>query len=155
MTAWLSQVEVGGLRQCVSLIFSFLAAFVFFLSSFQKGFKILHFSALAPRSGFGAGFGQEKLLSCQRNSFGFCNLVLGNCNGVAAPQMLLQARCLQIVLEWLHQCCSICYSAHSYMVFYNLLLANCIGMVAPKLRPLVFDDFSRFWRFPFSFYLCF
>jgi len=34
------------------------------------------------------GFGQEKLLSCQRNSIGFCNLPLANRIGVAASMLL-------------------------------------------------------------------
>jgi hypothetical protein len=46
------------------------------------------FLASAPRSGFGAGLGQEKLLSCQRNSTGLCTLVLANCIGVAASLLL-------------------------------------------------------------------
>ena len=61
-------------------------------------------------------FWPEKLPSCQRNSFGFCNLVLANRIGVVAASMLLcgccarsstvATRCLQIAFEWLCQCCS-------------------------------------------------
>ena len=61
-------------------------------------------------------FWPEKLPACQRNSFGFCNLVLANRIGVVAASMLLcgccarsstvATRCLQIAFEWLCQCCS-------------------------------------------------
>ena len=47
----------------------------------SKSIKIALFSVLEQ------GFGQEKLLSCQRNSNGFCNL------------WFFTARCLQIVLR--------------------------------------------------------
>ena len=76
----------------------------------KKGFKIVFFSALAPRYGFEAGFGQEKLRSCQRNaieSFGFCNLMLANRTEAAASQLL-------------------CIAAPQVVHFYGLLqLAAC------------------------------
>ena len=75
------------------------------------------FLASAPRSDFGAGLGQEKLLSCQRNSTGLCTLLLANCIGVAASWLLYV------------------FAAHVVpWSFANLLLANRIGMVASKLR---------------------
>jgi hypothetical protein len=102
------------------IVFLVFGAFHFPLSnSFfkKKSVKLVLFSALAPRSSFRAGFGQEKLQSCQGTSIGFCKLVLANSIGVAASQLLcvatahvlplsFAARCLQIVLGWLHQCCS-------------------------------------------------
>ena len=136
------------------------------LDSSSKGFKIVPFLSLVPRSSFGAGFGQKKLLPCQRNFFGFCTLVLANCRGMAASMLLRVAVarvvlwsfvscCLQIALEWLRHCCSLLllrtWFRDLFMVFCNLLLAGLIGMVAPKLRRWVVDDFSRFWHFPFSF----
>jgi len=91
------------------------------------------FPALAPRSGFGAGFGQERLLSWQRHSIGFCNLVLAHRIRVAASMLLSVAVaqssmvfapllpyvavahivpwsfatcCLQMAMEWLRQSCN-------------------------------------------------
>ena len=88
-----------------------------FKMPFQNAIEILDFWVLAPRSGCGASLGQEKLQSCQRKFIGFCNLALANCIGMAASQLFcvavaqvvlgsFLARCLQIVLRWLHQCCS-------------------------------------------------
>ena len=45
----------------------------------SKSFKIVFFSALASRSRFGAGFGQGKLPSCQRNWSGCINVALRRC----------------------------------------------------------------------------
>ena len=73
-----------------------------------KGFKIVLFSALARRNSFGADLGQEKLLSCQRNSIfwllhsGACRLHWGDCINVAP------------------RCCCAC----SFIVFYTSLLAK-------------------------------
>ena len=91
------------------------------------------FSALASRSGFGAGFGQEKLLSCQRNPLGFCNLVLANSIGVATS-MLLCIPFAQVVLWSFATCC----------------LQIRIGLVAPKLRLWDSDYFSNVWCLPLS-----
>ena len=92
------------------------------------------------------------------NSIGFCNLLLTNpirvaasrCNsvlansiGVAASMLLCLAvphvgawcfatHCLQILLEWLHQCCSMMRLRRS-MVFFNSLLANPIGVATSML----------------------
>ena len=75
--------------------FSFLPPVIFI--SIVLYFKIVLFLAVGPGSGFGAGFGEEKLLSCQRNVVGFHNLVLANC-GVAASQLLCVA--VVLVVPW-------------------------------------------------------
>ena len=126
--------------------------------------------ALAPRSGFGAGFGLEKLLSCQRRSIGFCNLVLANCIGVAASTLLCVAvaqvvlwsfaarwsfatRCLQKHWSGCVAVAQCCCCSRSSMVSCNFLLANRIGLIAPKFRRWVFDDFYPFWNRTFCDFL--
>ena len=80
----------------------------------------------------------NKLLSCQFNSVGSCQLVLAKCIGVAASQLLCVASAHVVLWSFATRC-----------------FANRIGVHAPKLRRLVFDHVSRFWHVPFSCYVCF
>ena len=122
------------LRQSVFADFyRFWRPCIFRLNLLYKRHQNLAFSALASRSGFGAGFGQEKLLSCQRNPLGFCNLVLANSIGVATS-MLLCIPFAQVVLWSFATCC----------------LQIRIGLVAPKLRLWDSDYFSNVWCLPLS-----
>ena len=91
------------MRACCDIFFGgffrFWRVSFSFTIPFKKASTSYFFSALVPRSGFGAGFGQD-----------------ANCIGVAAASRLLcvarahvvpwsfAAQCLQITLEWLRHC---------------------------------------------------
>ena len=120
------------------------------LSLLNSFFKILQktwYFGLAPTS-----LVLEKVLLARRTialrccragiSVVFCSSLLANRTGVAA---------------WMLLCVFCC--PRSSVVFWCLLQLFCfgnrIGMIARKLRRWVFDDFSRFWHFSFSFEMWF
>ena len=144
------------------IVFLVFGAFHFPLSnSFfkKKSVKLVLFSALAPRSSFRAGFGQEKLQSCQGTSIGFCKLVLANSIGVAASQLLCVA--VAQVLGCERSIALVAVSSFATRLLANSIgvaappllyvsFANRMGMVAPKLRRVVFDEmFLAFGAFHF------
>ena len=129
--------------------------------NFKKASKS-HFFHLWRRDPvlFGAGFGQEKkLLSCERHFIGCCNLLLANCMGVAASQLLCVA--VAQVLGCERSIALVAVSSFATRLLANSIgvaappllyvsFANRMGMVAPKLRRFVFDEmFLAFGAFHF------